>query len=244
MDRRYLELFQETLHFIIPRFKKYTEQYFGGDLEFTSLEKDLFDNYMFGYKNCGHMALDDKHVYFHFEINGEIGPTHMSMTIWFILKVLNNMLWKDEVEKPDRPQFIKVETLCQIGSEGHSTGGYISPDLGKWLKKQSEDILDENAFSMVILPEVGEVMRQVYESISHRKLDPNECRALISQNGLFGLKCPGDSCDVSIYYDQVYGDPIGNRFVEFSSHNLDNPTQQITLLAGLAKLCELARNDE
>ncbi len=55
--------------------------------------------------------------------------------------------------------------------------------------------------------------------------------------------CPGDACDVSIYPDQIYGDALGTKSVRFACHNLDSAAQQITLIAGIAKLCELARND-
>lgn len=71
-----------------------------------------------------------------------------------------------------------------------------------------------------------------------------ECRATIAPDGRFNLKCPGNACEVSIYPDRLYGDNMGTRSVQFSCHNLDGAVQQITLLVGIAKLCELARNKE
>lgn len=242
MEKRHLEVFQERLFFIIPRFKKNSETYFRTDSEFAFPNKDLFGNYTFGYNNCGYMDIDEEEVHFHFELRSNANS--VSFTIWFLLTVFNSMFADKVVVTSKRWQFIQLDTMCQVGLHGHSMGGSISPDLGKWLKKQSESVPNESAFSKVELLEAEEVMLQVYESISDQKLIPRECRALIAHDGRFSLMCPGDACDVSIYPDQLSGDEIGTRSVKFDCHNLDNAVQQLTLLAGLAKLCELARNDE
>lgn len=57
------------------------------------------------------------------------------------------------------------------------------------------------------------------------------------------LGCFGNACDIDIYPDHTCGE-MDEPYVRFSCHNLDTAAQQMTLLAGLAKLCELARAEE
>ncbi|HEC33052.1 MAG TPA: hypothetical protein ENI63_02205 [Candidatus Kaiserbacteria bacterium] len=246
MSERHLGVFQTKLDFIIKRFKGIDEEYFGICVEFTQIHKDIFGNYTFGYDRCGYIDISEEEVYFHFELRDDINVNRISLTIWFMLLVLNNMLVDEEIKQSNRRQFIEINTICKRGMHGHSMSGTISLDLGKWLKKQGENIPDEGTFSRAYLPEVEEVMCHVWNKIRLGKIKKNkkDFRAIISPDGRFSLVCPGNACDVSIYYDQLYGDVLGTRSVRFACHNLDTAIQQVTLLAGLAKLCELARNDE
>jgi len=246
MSERHLEVFQTKLDFITERFKKVDEEYFGTSMEFTPLHKDIFGNYTFGYDKCGHMNISDGEVHFRFELRENTNANYISLTVWFLLQVFNHMFFAEESQTPNCHQFIQIDTICKTGQHGHSMSGCISPDLGAWLKKQGGDVRDEGMFSSAYLPAVGEVMRQAWNKIGWSKIKKNskECRAVIFPDGRFSLTCPGDACDVSIYPDQLYGDTLGTRLVRFSCHNLDAAVQQVTLLAGLAKLCELARNDQ
>ncbi len=245
MDEQYLEELQEKLCIITERLKEYKDEYFGTDLEFTPLSKDVFGNYTFGCGRCGYMYIDNKVIYIHFELTLNVDIHHISMTMFLLLKVLNFFVYDEEIENPNNIQFLQLDTVCQIGHHGHSISGSVSPKLGAWLKKQGECLEDESAFSNVSLLDVEKTMRQTWNQFTERKLEesPRECRAIIVRSGRFSLVCPGDACDVSIYPDQVYGDEIGTMSVRFACHNLDVAKQQITLVAGLAKLCELARKD-
>ncbi len=249
MSERHLEIFQAKLHFITQRIiEDAIKEYFGAYSEFTPPDKDLFGNRVFGYGTCGYVNIKDRKIHFNFELSDSARANYISMTIRILLMVLNNMSVDEEVKLPNRQQFIQIDTVCRNDVHGHSVSGYISPDFGMWLKKQGGKIpdSDQRMLTRVSLPIVEEVMRQTWNKVTHRELweDMSEYRATIAPDGRFNLKCPGNACDVSIYPDQLYGDSIGTRSVQFGCHNLDSAAQQITLLAGIAKLCELARNKE
>jgi len=86
-------------------------------------------------------------------------------------------------------------------------------------------------------------MRQAWVAVVPQDLREwaSKCGAWITVDGRFMFECLGDACDVAIYPDSLEGE---EGSVEFGCHNLDQARQQVTLLAGLAKLCALARNDE
>jgi hypothetical protein len=55
------------------------------------------------------------------------------------------------------------------------------------------------------------------------------------------ITCPGNACDFAVYPDGV---DLGESYPkEMHSHNVDTPTQQLSLLYGLACLHDLARAD-
>ncbi len=251
MSKRHLEVFQTKLRFIITRVNenKIAEEYLGVHSEFTPLDKDIFGNYTFGYGRCGYMNVDDEgEAHFYFELRDGVRTHYTSMTIWVLLKVLNYMLVAEEIEPSNRWQFIQIDTACRHEMHGHSMSGWVSTDLGVWLKKQGKKVPEHeiSMFANISLPDVEEVMFQTWNTITRNEFKEkgNEFQAVITPDGRFALICPGNACDVSIYHDQLYGDEIGTQSVQFSCHNLDGAVQQITLLAGIAKLCELARNDK
>ncbi len=52
------------------------------------------------------------------------------------------------------------------------------------------------------------------------------------RDGFLVLNCPGNACGIHSS-DHSY---TGRRGREFSSHNVDNPAQSLTLLAGIASM--------
>lgn len=241
MDKRNLEVFQIRLRSITHRFDKDVEKYLGVHSDFTPLNKDLFGNYTFGYNNCGYVSIEKGNVLFHFELCYGPRVHYVSMTIMALLWVLNSMLYDEEDKPTYRSQFIQIDTVCN--NVGHPIGGWISADFGVWLKKQVESSFNKNKLYKTRLPAVEDVMCQTWNKITRGKLkkDGWKCRAIIATDGRFSLVCPGDACNVSISPDQSNG-ALGTQQVQFSYNNLSYAAQQLTLLAGIAKLCDLAHS--
>lgn len=134
-------------------------------------------------------------------------------------------------------------TICEPGGHGHSVSGWLSQDVMAWLKNYAKDKVDTNSFMQVapMHPEVVYAMRSVWYAISTPERRPyaDAASGWVRENGAFSLNCFGDACDLSIYPDSYNGENYVS--VEFGCHNLDSADQQLTLLAGLAKICELAR---
>ena len=59
------------------------------------------------------------------------------------------------------------------------------------------------------------------------------------KDGWFNMSCPGDAC--GLHPADNMG-TVSGRGYKFSCHNVDNPMQQIALLAGLAVLCDKAKD--
>lgn len=245
MSERHLGVFREKLLFITPRINESVKKYLGIYSEFTLPYKDLFGNYTFGYNRCGYMIIEDGEIYFNFNLS--LNVHCIAMTINVLLRVLNNLIFDEDIRQSNRWQFIQIDTVCEHNTHGHSMGGSVSPDLGKWLKKQGESIPESESTKIgfsprMRLPEVEEIMNRAWNIVTRSTIYKKECIASVAPDGRFSLVCPGDACDVSIYPDQSYGD-IAKQWVRFSCHNLDSAQQQLTLLSGLTKLCELARQN-
>lgn len=59
--------------------------------------------------------------------------------------------------------------------------------------------------------------------------------ARLTERGRFSVSCPGDACGL---YSDEYSSHDGRMGHRFTCHNVDNPGQQLTLLAGLAALSD------
>ena len=62
---------------------------------------------------------------------------------------------------------------------------------------------------------------------------------MMMKNGRIIMDCPGDACGV--HPSEDYWDDKEETGYKFSCHNVDNPMQQLTFLAGLAALHDKAR---
>lgn len=134
------------------------------------------------------------------------------------------------------PQLMTVQTITQAESHGGSLSGEFSIPLCDWLKQ-----LEEKA-NREVLEAVTEAMWSAYTEMFNRpKLYPKyQFRAWIHDGGRLTLDCPGDACGIYIPPESTWREGRGR---EFSCHNVDNPMQQITLLAGLAALHDKARRE-
>ncbi len=116
-------------------------------------------------------------------------------------------------------------------------GGDVTPAFAGWLSSLP---VREN------IKEATTAMIVAYNYIvgAHMKEDDSGFRTWAEKNGGFYIQCPGNACN--IYPSRVRADfqslAAGNyEGYEWECHNVDSPLQQLTLLAGLAALHDLAR---
>lgn len=132
-------------------------------------------------------------------------------------------------------QLITVRTITESGSHGGSLGGEFSIPLCNWM-----DSLREKGKPEII--EMVEAMqiahRAMFASLeSYRKWD---FRASVDyEGGWLNTSCPGDRCGLN----PVHMGPRKGSGYEFDCHNVDNPAQQLELLASLAALHDKARRE-
>ena len=237
----YLTELNRRLYALTYHWQKHADDYCRSDVTFAYPSPDLFGHIEFGYGKCGFVNIDGSDARFEVELSKE--KLHCcSMTIKLLLMALTVPV----DEKPsNQAQQIDVEMHCDHTASvyGHAVGGYVSSGMIAWLREQGNRLEKKGNTP---LPEgVTQAMRQAWATIcsDERRQWTRECGGYITPDGRFILVCFGNSCDLSIYPDQMYGD-MTDSSIQFSCHNLDQADQQITLLAGLAKLCELARLNE
>jgi|SRR3989344_5624922 len=132
----------------------------------------------------------------------------------------------------EEPQYLTIESQTSKGAHGCSFHGIISKFLRNRLAIATN--LADGIFSRKIYEsQVIKAMKITYQKMMKEKESLGWYDVSFS-GGLIHLSCPGDACgiDPNLFYDDK---EIGYRF---SHHNIDNPAEQITLIAGLAKLCD------
>jgi len=101
----------------------------------------------------------------------------------------------------------------------------LSRDLVFWLSERSGHSL----------PLVSLTMRVVYSQLSHHSAPVFDFDSEIGNDGALHLTIPGDRCGLDPDFNRMPG-----RGYELQPHNVDSPIQALTLVAGLARLCDLA----
>ncbi len=136
------------------------------------------------------------------------------------------------------PQLMIVFTITRDEMHGGSLGGEYGVELCSWMR--SLYLLTEGIYAVT---EMTEAM-----GIAHKKIfgafrfgEEHYLWAKIqSDDGWLNVNCPGDAC--GLHPADSFG-PQEGRGYKFACHNVDNPMQQITLLAGLAALHDKARRE-
>jgi hypothetical protein len=124
----------------------------------------------------------------------------------------------DETRKPGSNciQLMTLETnLSNAATWGAMMRGEASPALRAWVRT--------NHANERVHARICETMRRAYQSLHWSKHSSRfGFRVHLTEDGRFSLDCPGNACDVSIYWDGVHvGDDSGARI---SCHNLDTRT--------------------
>ena len=131
------------------------------------------------------------------------------------------------------PQLMTIHTVC-LNQTQHAgeLGGELSIPLMNWLKYFENDQI----FTTVI----DSMRRAYYAMFGETAVERCEVRAYMHDHGRLSIDCPGDRTGIFICCTESLKPEKGN---EFMSHNVDTCAQQLTLLVGLASLCDLARHD-
>lgn len=130
-------------------------------------------------------------------------------------------------------QLMAVQTITESNIHGGSIWGDFSSLLINWLKTIKET---QNFLTLIRKASMG-----AYVKMDGRKLDifhDYDFRVALKDGRLI-MDCPGDACGINP--NEEYWDGKGDGGYRFNCHNVDNPMQQLTLLAGLAALHDEAR---
>ncbi len=138
----------------------------------------------------------------------------------------------DDIEIPDNGfyQLVHAQLLTAEGMHGGSLFVTLAKTLMPWLASQPNESGSRN---------IGNVMKLAYEHmVGHNNIfDQSDFRVWFRQPKWVNLSVPGNACglDPTDYYDRQ-----GEGY-RLSPHNVDSPVQQLTLLMGVAAICESAR---
>lgn len=228
---------------VVQNIRPHAVSYLGNEsAEFCFPFPDLFGNVQIGYGQCGEVLHENDTVTFSFPItDAKLFATTLTLYVLFTTLALPLI----ETPKSNRPQQVVISTVAKHDMHGHMIGGWLDSSVLSWVSTYAQTAREPDkpadAWNVVQAPqEVVAAMREAWEALHDDEQNEfsSNCRGLFRENGCFTLICFGNACDLSVYPDHVYAGIDGE--VEFGCHNLDTAYQQITLLAGLAKLLELA----
>lgn len=235
---------QQRLHILVDRYKGTAIQYMGPGAFLFPVEESAEKR--FGYGKCGFLTHEGDLVHWHLELKSS-HLRYCTLTIHLLVIALSVPM-ENVRGLSNRPQQINLHTRCDPRGDAHAHGmsGRISGEIMKWLKKHAKG-MPKGHYYLPLPAEVTDAMTTAWRAVSIPKLKKygSGCKGFVCDDGRFILQCFGDACDLAIYpdsYSERHDDTTYG--VEFSCHNLDRADQQITLLAGLAKIYELAREQE
>ncbi len=209
-----------------------SEHYFGESVDFHLPYPDLFGNAEFGYRKCAYVTHLNEESLIHIDIRHEYRH-EIARTI----HVLSRILYNNEVSCP-----LIIDTYTERCQWGHPLTGTISKNIFEWLRFKALE--SKHGLETSVPEDVIHTMEYVWKTLG--STDEHgfgmNCSGWICPDGRFILTCPGNACDIAIYPDMDYGNHLDR--IGFNCHNLDTATQQITLLAGLIKLCQIAELDK
>jgi hypothetical protein len=232
-----------TMRLYQDRFYEHTKKYLKGlDTHFTLPSYDLFGRSMFGFGNCGRFEKKDDELTFFVEIGKSEAIYFATLTI----HALSITLHTEENVPTNREQQVELSTRTdrQAFGWGHILSGNIAMSAVRWIAHYAKGhALYDSYWSTPMHPDVVAAMRTTWIAMSDKRMRQwsRDNSGVMSQDGRFILSCFGNACDIAIYPDIFMHEEL--EYVQFSCHNLDSADQQLTLLAGLAKLLELARKD-
>lgn len=242
IDTRHFSEISWRLERLAENLSKSACAYFGYETALVLPIPDLFGNVRFGYGACGFVTSVKNETHFHIELSTE-QCAHAAYTLHALTTALS--VPSENTGITNQPQQIDLQTICDTHRSvyGHATGGYVSAEFVDWIKRQAGGDADKCIHAPV--PDIVErAMRTTWVTVKPElRRFAREVRGRVVNDGRFILECFGNACDLAIYPDDMR-DTSNDSSLRFSCHNLDTAEQQLTLIAGLAKLCELARSNE
>jgi hypothetical protein len=201
-------------------------------------------NQPFGIGGCGYVKTEDSSAEISFPITAS-QMYRITKTINVLMIALN---WSMETgdTASNKYQLFELETRCERAhSWGHITQGHVFPVFRRWIASLSDEHKKQ------VSARAGAAIKLTWYSL----LSPGQRKkaramrdydyvwyASINSDGRFQLVTLGNACDLSIYPDSGW-DKDPEQMCKFSCHNLDEASQQLSLLAGLAVLMQLAEED-
>lgn len=198
----------------------------------------------FGFGGCGYIVESGGTAEYRFPLV-RAHTLHITLTISVLMSLLNELLAmarENTAPRSDNKQLMEVSAFVRVGADihGHPIFGEIFDQAQQWLRNYADTHLTKSNFGYRPLPDpVRLAMRSAWRSLADKELSRyfTECNGNVSSDGRFTLACLGNACDVAMYPD---GKPHSPEYpFRFGCHNLDGPTQQLTLLTGLAALFQL-----
>ncbi len=247
INRLHLPELQQRLWRITYTSQATAERYHkGAHVLFTLPEPDLFGNKEFGYGRCGYYTEEGNDVWLRIQLGPGDRTYHCALTIHMLTQALGAPF--DTVVPSNQGQQFMLETLAdnfRTQGWGHQVGGYLCEPVIAWLQTYAKNEGAEGEWGSVPLPAVVlKAMRETWYTTNTGKGRSwaSDIRGYIRASGHFTLICFGNACDLALYPEQPTH--VGCEFSYVGCHNLDTAWQQLTLLAGMAKLCELARSSD
>jgi hypothetical protein len=209
---------------------------------------DLLGKRSLGYRSCGYVTIEAGKAYFRLPLRPYPWTYRTSLTISLLAKALQIPF--GEYREGERKQDVILMVMCEksrTAGGGHSTGGWVSQRVLRWLKAYATKVAPGygRGYDVPMHPLVIQAQQATWHAINTSDMQkygsPQEIRSRVYDDGSFFLKCSGNACDLGVYPCD-YSDRNDSELISFGSHNLDTAQQQLTLLAGLAKICELARS--
>ncbi len=188
---------------------------------------------------CSNCA-DKSNSYICYRCYGTKKETYLAWEEAFALSaslgILTNMLWlvqtSDRKTDIQEKQIFTITILTEKGMHGGSLGGHFSPFFINFLKTFEEGCSFDKAVKAMT-----KVYTYMYGS-QNIGFEKHSFRAWQSLPGNLMLDVPGDAC--GIHPSSCAGEISKDRGIEWSCHNVDSPLQQLTLLTGLAAMCDMA----
>lgn len=142
-------------------------------------------------------------------------------------------LMDSEFEGTDVPplQLLHFFTITIKDMHGGSLGGSYSEPLVSWLSRfPARSPLAHLSGAMKA------VFYHAFPPKGERSLEDLYFHATVEDRGWLNITCPGDACGLN----PKHGYLDENKGYGFVCHNVDNPVQQLTLLAALGALSDMA----
>lgn len=226
----------------------YIHQYLQGDeAVFIAPSVDLFGCIEFGYRRCGYVTTKDDEVYFHLPLRSHPWTHYVVLTVFVMARALGFPFRNAPPKNHAQQVALMTSAEWRSGGYGHAVGGMVSESVMTWLRSYARERIERLGIieAAPMHPEVLRAQQMVADVVRSSPRVKYRARSStnfgwVRETGAFTLNCYGDACDLSVYPDQVH--PEGAyEWTALGCHNLDNADQQLILLAGLAKILQLAR---
>lgn len=171
-------------------------------------------------------------------------------TLSILLCALNSLSWDNEagVTNSNQKQLLELSTSAHQDSEHmfYIVEGQIYTHMGRWVCRKGSELEGYPKDLVIDLPFVTEKMEEVWKKITDDDMTKHhdQCEAFVVKDGKFSLSVYGDNCNVSIYAHQLRGMGPAGTTTGFGCNNVESPKQALTLIAGLAAMCDLVREEE